>query len=94
MLTQGFLPQELGTFTLFGPVGCEQCNSGYRDRAGIFEVMPLSESIAKIIVTGGNSTDIAEQAKQDGVWDLRRAGLEKVKQGLTSIEEINRVTLE
>ncbi len=94
LLRQGFEESELGSFTLYGPVGCSHCNAGYRDRLGIFEVMPLSEAIARVIVEGGNSTDIALQARKEGIWDLRRAGLEKVKLGITSLEEVNRVTSE
>jgi len=94
LLRMGFEPEELGSFILYGPEGCEQCNSGYRGRIGVFEVLPITESISKIIINGGNSTAIAEQAKKEGVWDLRRAGLEKVKAGITSIEEIDRVTSE
>ena len=94
LLRHGFQPEEIGSFTLYGPGGCPQCNAGYRDRVGIFEVMPVSDAISKVIIEGGNSTQIAEQAQKDGYWDLRRAGLEKIKAGLTSLEEINRVTSE
>lgn len=94
LLRQGFEQSEIGSFTLYAPAGCEQCNAGYKERVGIFEVLPVTESISRVIVEGGNSTDIAEQAKKEGVWDLRRAGLEKVKAGITSLEEVNRVTSE
>jgi len=95
LLQQGFMNEELGTFTLYGPSnGCTYCNTGYKDRCGIFEVLPINDSISKVIIQGGNATDIANTAKQEGIWDLRRAGLEKVKSGVTSIEEINRVTSE
>ena len=94
LLQQGFEQDDIGSFTLYGPNGCSQCNVGYKDRLGVFEVMPITDRISKIIIQGGNSTDIEEEAIAEGVWNLRRAGLEKVKQGLTSIEEINRVTSE
>ena len=94
LLRQGFTQQEIGSFTVYGPNGCSFCNAGYKDRIGIFEVLPLTEKIGKVIIQGGNSTDIEAQAKEEGIWSLRRSGLEKVKLGLTSIEEINRVTTE
>ena len=94
LLRQGFEQHEIGSFTLYGPNGCGYCNAGYKDRLGIFEVMPVTEQIGKVIIQGGNSTDIEEEAEKEGIWGLRRAGLEKVKLGLTSIEEINRVTTE
>ena len=67
---------------------------GYKGRVGIYQVMPVTESIGRIIMTGGNAMDIADQARKEGVWDLRRAGLEKVKAGLTSLSEVNSVTIE
>ncbi len=80
--------------TIFGPVGCKSCNDGYKGRLGIFQVMEISETMGKIIMEGGNAMHIAEQAANEGVIDLRRAGLNKVKEGVTSLEEINRVTIE
>ena len=96
MLQQGFQAEDLGSFTLYGPNidGCEHCNHGYRDRLGVFEVMPVTEKISRLILKGASSAEIAEAEAEDGIFSLRRAGLEKVKQGLTSIEEINRVTSE
>lgn len=94
LLRHGFKLEEIDSFTLYGPAGCSQCNAGYRDRVGIFEVMPVSDAIAKVIINGGNSIQIAEQAQKEGYWSLRWAGLEKVKAGLTSLEEINRVISE
>ena len=70
------------------------CTDGYKGRVGIYQVMPVTEAIGRIIMAGGNAIDIADQAAKEGVWDLRRAGLEKVKAGLTSLEEINSVTIE
>ena len=80
--------------TIFGPKGCKQCNDGYKGRVGIFQVMEVSEAMGRIIMEGGNAMQIADQAAKEGVLDLRRAGLNKVKDGVTSLEEVNRVTIE
>jgi type IV pilus assembly protein PilB len=80
--------------TIFGPVGCKSCNEGYKGRLGIFQVMEVSEVMGRIIMEGGNALQIADQAVTEGVIDLRRAGLNKVQEGITSLEEINRVTIE
>ncbi len=80
--------------TVFGPKGCRQCNDGYKGRVGIFQVMEVSETMGRIIMEGGNAMQIADQAVAEGVIDLRRAGLNKVKEGVTSLEEVNRVTIE
>ncbi|HKJ20532.1 MAG TPA: type IV-A pilus assembly ATPase PilB, partial [Woeseiaceae bacterium] len=74
--------------------GCKLCNNGYKGRLGIFEVLEVSETMGRIIMEGGNAMQIADQAAQEGVIDLRRAGLNKVKDGVTSLEEVNRVTIE
>jgi type IV pilus assembly protein PilB len=79
---------------LYGPKGCSNCTDGYKGRVGIYQVMEVNEGLARIIMAGGNAMDIAQQAVKDGVWDLRRSGLEKVKNGLTSLEEVNSVTIE
>ena len=71
------------------PVGCERCNgSGYKGRVGVYQVMPITEEIQRIILNNGNAMEIAAQAKKEGVKDLRESGLLKVKQGLTTIEEV------
>ncbi len=75
-------------------VGCSQCTDGYKGRVGIYQVMPVTETIGRIIMEGGGALDIADQAAKDGVWNLRRSGLQKVMDGLTSLEEINNVTIE
>lgn len=80
--------------TIYGPVGCKSCNNGYKGRVGIFQVMEVSETMGRIIMEGGNAMQIADQAEVEGVIDLRRAGLNKVKEGLTGLEEINRVTID
>jgi len=92
---EGFEAEDIdGGLTIFGPVGCKSCNDGYKGRLGIFQVMEVSETMGKIIMEGGNALQISEQAANEGVIDLRRAGLNKVKEGVTSLEEINRVTIE
>ncbi len=92
---EGFEAEDIDDgLTIFGPVGCKSCNDGYKGRLGIFQVMEVSETMGKIIMADGNAMQIAEQATNEGVIDLRRAGLNKVKEGVTSLEEINRVTIE
>jgi type IV pilus assembly protein PilB len=94
---EGFTAEELDAgVTIFGPKdkGCKSCNNGYKGRVGIFQVMEVSEVMGRIIMEGGNAMQIAEQAAKEGVIDLRRAGLNKVKDGITSLEEVNRVTIE
>ncbi len=86
----GFAGYELnGSWQPYGPAGCERCKgTGYRGRVGIYQVMPISDEINRIIMRGGNAIDIADQARREGVRDLRQSGLIKVKQGLTSLEEV------
>ena len=92
---EGFDAEDIDNgMTIFGPKGCKSCNDGYKGRVGIFQVMEVSETMGRIIMEGGNAMQIADQAANEGVLDLRRAGLNKVKDGMTSLEEINRVTIE
>ncbi|MEM9403123.1 MAG: type IV-A pilus assembly ATPase PilB [Pseudomonadota bacterium] len=92
---EGFSKEDLDAgVTIFGPVGCKNCNGGYKGRVGIFQVMEVSETMGRIIMEGGNAMQIADQAAQEGVMDLRQAGLKKVKDGVTSLEEVNRITIE
>ncbi len=92
---EGFTSADIdNNLTIFGAVGCKSCNDGYKGRLGIFQVMEVSETMGRMIMEGGNALQIAEQASTEGVIDLRRAGLNKVKEGLTSLVEINRVTIE
>jgi type IV pilus assembly protein PilB len=92
---EGFTQAEIETgITIFGPKGCTQCTNGYKGRVGIYQVMPVTETLGRIIMEGGNAMQIAETAKKDGVADLRQSALKKVKDGLTSLEELNRVTVE
>lgn len=92
LLRQGFTPQQLPNIKIFKPVGCEHCTNGYKGRVGIYEVMPVSQKMADIIMQGGNSLDIATQAQTEGVNNLRQSGLIKAAAGLTSLAEVNRVT--
>ena len=90
LLQAGFKPEELdGSWKPNGPVGCERCaNTGYKGRVGIYEIMPITESIERIILANGTSVDIEEQARREGVKSLRQSGLLKVKLGVTSLEEV------
>jgi len=92
----GFKDEDLdGSWQAFGPVGCELCkNTGYKGRVGIYQVMPISEEMERIIMKNGTAIDLADQAQREGVKDLRQSGLIKVKKGLTSLEEVEAVTNE
>ena len=92
LLQAGFRQDELDELKLYQPVGCSECNEGYRGRTGIFEVMPISETIARIILEEGNAIRINEQARTEGILDLRQSALNKVAAGITDLIEINRVT--
>jgi len=95
LLKAGFKPEELdGNWKPYRAVGCSSCNNGYKGRVGVYQVMPISESIQRIILTEGTAMDIAKQAELDGVRDLRQSGLVKVRGGWTSLEEIINVTNE
>ncbi len=96
LINAGFQDDELeGNWRPYGPVGCEHCKgSGYKGRVGIYQVMPISEEMSRVIMRGGNSIEIAEQAQLEGVRDLRQSGLNKVKLGMTSLEEVMAVTNE
>lgn len=92
---EGFQESDIATgIRIYGPKGCSACTDGYKGRVGVYQVMEVSEEIGRIIMTGGNALDINHQAAKEGVWDLRRSGLEKVRSGITSLEEINSVTIE
>ncbi|HPH13354.1 MAG TPA: type IV-A pilus assembly ATPase PilB [Burkholderiaceae bacterium] len=95
LLDAGYGKSELDdSWVTYRPVGCSACNNGYKGRVGIYQVMPITEEIQKIILRDGSAVDIAEQATRDGVRSLRQAGLHKVKLGLTSLEEVLAVTNE
>ena len=90
LLNAGFTEADLvGNWTLYGPGECDRCKgSGYKGRVGVYQVMPVTEDIQRMIMSNATALDIAEQARREGVNDLRRSGLLKVKQGLTSLDEI------
>jgi len=96
LLRAGFSERDLdGSWTAYRHVGCETCkNTGYKGRVGIYQVMPISEEMNRIIMTNGNAIDIAAQSRKEGIRDLRQSGLIKVKQGVTSLEEVEAVTNE
>ncbi|HTY03699.1 MAG TPA: type IV-A pilus assembly ATPase PilB [Rhodocyclaceae bacterium] len=96
LINAGFTEEDLdGTWQLYGPRGCERCKgSGYKGRVGIYQVMPISEEIQRIIMASGTSLDIAAQGYAEGVRDLRQSGLLKVKQGITSLDEVLATTNE
>lgn len=92
LLRQGFREEQLDNITIFKPVGCDHCTNGYKGRVGIYEVMPISQRMADIIMENGNSLDIANQAQREGIYNLRQSGLIKAAAGVTSLAEVNRVT--
>jgi type IV pilus assembly protein PilB len=95
LLDAGYKAEELdGSWTPYRPVGCSACNNGYKGRVGIYQVMPITEEIQRIILKGGSALDIAQQASREGVRTLRESGLLKVKQGVTSLDEVLSVTNE
>ena len=92
LMAEGFKEEEIGTFTVYGPQGCDKCVNGYKGRVGIYEVMKVTDPISRIIMEEGNAIQIADASKEEGFPDLRTSGLKKVRDGLTSLEEVNRVT--
>src|SRR6201999_401500 len=95
LLKEGFSETDVAAgMKIFAPKGCDSCTDGYKGRVGIYQVLPITESIARIILALGSAVDIAEEADKEGVWGLRRSALEQVKAGLTSLEEVNSVTIE
>ena len=92
LIKEGFPEERIGTFTIYEPVGCDQCNGGYKGRVGIYEVVKNTAGLQRLIMAEGNSLEIDIQMRKDGFNDLRTSGLIKAMQGITSLEEINRVT--
>jgi len=93
LLEEGFTEEDFDSgMVLYKAVGCDLCDKGYKGRVGIYQVLPISEEIGRIIMSGGNAIDIADQAEKEGIPDLRKSALIKTKSGVTSLEEINRVT--
>jgi type IV pilus assembly protein PilB len=93
LLAEGFTHEEIAAgLKLYDAVGCPDCTEGYKGRTGIYQVMPMSEKIQEIVLAGGNAMLIAETARKAGINDLRASALLKVRNGVTSLAEINRVT--
>jgi len=92
LIEAGFTPEDIGTFTAYKAVGCDQCNDGYKGRVGIYQVMPISEKMRAKILDNCNAMELADQAQAEGINDLRRSGLLKIMQGITTIQEVDRVT--
>lgn len=93
LLAEGFSEAEIDAgFAMYEAVGCAECNEGYKGRTGIYQVMPMTDAIQKIVLEGGNAMQIAAEAEKEGINDLRKSALVKVKNGVTSLAEINRVT--
>lgn len=95
LLEEGFTQEQIDRgMTIFKAVGCDSCTLGYKGRVGIYQVMPISEEMGRIIMEGGNAMTLADQAEKEGIDDLRKSGLKKVAAGMTSLEELNRVIKE
>jgi type IV pilus assembly protein PilB len=95
LLKEGYTEEEIEQgIKIYKPVGCGSCTDGYKGRTGLYQVMPVTEEIQRIILQEGNAVDIAAQAAAEGIWDLRRSGLEKAKAGVTSLDEVNQCTVE
>ncbi|HEX8596213.1 MAG TPA: type IV-A pilus assembly ATPase PilB [Pseudomonas sp.] len=92
LIKEGFPQAQIGRFKIYAPVGCDLCNGGYKGRVGIYEVVKKTPALERIIMEEGNSLDISIQMRKDGFNDLRTSGLMKAMQGITSLEEVNRVT--
>ncbi len=92
LLKEGFPEEQIGKFKLYQPVGCDVCKGGYKGRVGIYEVVKITPALQRIIMEEGNSIEIAAKAREEGFNDLRTSGLLKAMQGMTSLEEVNRVT--
>ena len=90
----GFIEDELDKVIVYKAVGCDMCNNGYKGRVGMYQVMPITENLKKLILAGGNAMELAVLSKEEGVNDLRMSGILKIKEGITTIEEVDRVTEE
>ena len=92
LLSAGFDEADLEDLTIYGPVGCDECVAGYKGRTGIYQVLPITEAMIGLIIRGAEQDRIEQQASDEGVSTLRQSGLKKIKAGITSLEEILRVT--
>ncbi len=91
LLEAGFTKEELPELEIFGPKGCDKCREGYKGRVGIYELMPISKPMTKIIMAGGDALSLLDLAAKEGMWNLRKSGLHKVSQGFTTLDEISRI---
>ncbi len=90
---EGFTEEQIKSGPkIYKPVGCDKCDGGYKGRVGIYQVMPITDAIARIIMENGNAIEIADQSRKEGFPDLRQSAIKKVLSGVTSLEEINRAT--
>jgi len=95
LLAEGFSEEDIDSgMTVFRPVGCDKCNDGYKGRVGIYQVLRISEEMRRLIMENRNAMELADQARREGIRDIRQSALLKAKNGITGLEEINRVTLE
>jgi type IV pilus assembly protein PilB len=95
LIQEGFSERDVEQgFTVYEAAGCDQCNSGYKGRVGIYQVMPISDAMRRLIMEGANAVALADEAQKEGIPDIRESALRKVQDGITSMKEINRVTLE
>ena len=95
LLREGFSQADIDAgITIYKPVGCELCNNGYKGRTGVYQVMPISSEMSRLIMNGATSIDLADQAKKEGIPNLREAGMLKVKAGIIGLEELNNVTVD
>ncbi|MFP4609441.1 MAG: type IV-A pilus assembly ATPase PilB [Thiohalophilus sp.] len=95
LLEEGFSEEEIRAgLKIYGAKGCDQCTNGYKGRVGIYQVMPITEALGRLIMEGANAMELADQAEKEGIPDIRKSGLKKVRDGLTSLDEVNRVTKE
>ncbi|GAB4392764.1 MAG: type IV-A pilus assembly ATPase PilB [Gammaproteobacteria bacterium] len=92
LLAVGFKQNELSTLKIYAPQGCDHCTNGYKGRVGLYEILYMTPTLGQLVMEGGNALQLAQQAAQEGMITLRQSGLQKVRNGLTSLEEINRVT--
>ncbi len=95
LIDSGFSPEEARTVKLFRGLGCEMCNNtGYKGRIALFEVMPVDDDMRELILSGASAYDLRQKAVQNGMVSLRKSGLQKVRDGVTSLEEVARETIE
>ena len=92
LMDLGFQPDDLEDLTIYDPVGCNACSKGYKGRTGIYQIMPITETMGRMLMDGKNAMDIADQAQKDGIKDLRQSAIKKVKDGIISLQELERVT--